>query len=179
MDAVRLIDPCRRGDRQAQEAFYRLLAPMVFGVCRRYLPDVADAEDALIQAMHKALTGLDTLKDERTLLGWIRRIAVNECLMILRKRRLDLQPETELTLPDSGPDAQHRLQAEEVLALLDRLPPGYRTVFNLYVLEGYTHREIGDLLGISLNTSKSQLIQARKRLAEWIITEEKPERHVS
>lgn len=168
MDFTDLIEKCRRGDHQAQAEFYRILAPAILGICRRYLPDHLEAEDAMIQSMYKALTSLDTLRDGRTVHGWIRRIAVNECLMTLRKKKMDYVEDGLERLPADEPDAQDKLQAEEVLALLDHLPLGYRTIFNLYVIEGYTHKEIGDMLGISLNTSKSQLIQARKKLTSWI-----------
>ncbi|MEZ5031659.1 MAG: sigma-70 family RNA polymerase sigma factor [Saprospiraceae bacterium] len=168
MDFPVLIEKCRHGDHQAQSEFYRLLAPAILGVCRRYLPDEHEAEDAMIQSMYKALTSLDTLRDGRTVHGWIRRIAVNECLMTLRRKKMDYREDGLEHVTTDEPDAQDKLQAEEVLALLDQLPLGYRTIFNLYAIEGYTHKEIGDLLGISLNTSKSQLIQARKKLTSWI-----------
>lgn len=168
MDLTDLIEKCRRGDHQAQSEFYGILAPAVLGVCHRYLPDHLEAEDAMIQSMYKALTSLDTLRDSRTVHGWIRRIAVNECLMTLRRKKMDYVEDGLDRLSTEEPDAQEKLQAEEVLALLDHLPLGYRIIFNLYVLEGYTHKEIGELLGISLNTSKSQLIQARKKLTAWI-----------
>ncbi len=180
MDLPVLIDQCRQGNRQAQARFYQEFAPIVLGACRRYLPNDAESEDAMIQSMYKSLTSLDTLRDPRTIHGWIRRIAVNECLMILRKKKLEWSDDLPERMPAPDPDPQERLQAREVLSLLDKLPLGYRTIFNLYVLEGYTHREIGELLNISLNTSKSQLIQARKRLASWIRpNENKPHHEIS
>ncbi|MCF8238408.1 MAG: sigma-70 family RNA polymerase sigma factor [Saprospiraceae bacterium] len=180
MDLPDLIDKCRQGNRQAQATFYQQFAPVVLGACRRYLPADAEAEDAMIQSMFKSLTSLDTLRDPRTIHGWIRRIAVNECLMILRKKKLEWSDELPARMPSPDPDPQDQMQAEEVLSLLKKLPLGYRTIFNLYVLEGYTHKEIGELLDISLNTSKSQLIQARKRLATWISpNENKPQHEIS
>ena len=119
MDFPVLIEKCRHGDHQAQSEFYRLLAPAILGVCRRYLPDEHEAEDAMIQSMYKALTGLDTLRDGRTVQGWIRRIAVNECLMTLRRKKMDYREDGLEHVTTDEPDAQDKLQAEEVLALLD------------------------------------------------------------
>lgn len=177
MDLPDIIDQCRQGNQQAQAQFYQLFAPVVLGVCRRYLADSAEAEDAMIQAMFKSMTSLESMRDHKTIHGWIRRIAANECLMILRKHKLTLSDDLPARMPSPDPDPQARLQADDVLGLLEKLPQGYRTIFNLYVLEGYTHKEIGELLNISLNTSKSQLIQARKRLAEWIQPNTNPHHH--
>lgn len=177
MDLPVIIDQCREGSQQAQAQFYQLFAPVVLGVCRRYLADSAEAEDAMIQAMFKSMTSLESMRDHQTIHGWIRRIAANECLMILRKKKLILSDDLPARMPSPEPDSQARMQAEDVLGLLEKLPQGYRTIFNLYVLEGYTHKEIGELLNISLNTSKSQLIQARKRLAEWIQPNTNPHHH--
>lgn len=142
----------------------------MLGVCRRYLNRLADAEDVLMEALYKVLTRIDQYSGDGSFEGWIRRVVVNECLMFLRKNDVlqnawELPPELD---ESREPGALHRLQADDLLGLLDRLPDGYRTVFNLYVIEGYKHREIAELLGISINTSKSQLILARRRLEELL-----------
>jgi RNA polymerase sigma factor (sigma-70 family) len=160
-----LIEACRRGDRLAQRRFYDRHAPWMLGICRRYLTGVAEAEDAMIRSMHRALTRLGDLREGHSLRAWLRRIAVNECLMDLRSRRLMVPGEEVPESSMTGPDAIDQMAEKDLLSLLEKLAPGYRTIFNLYVLEGYNHREIGELLGISLHTSKSQLAQARKRLA--------------
>lgn len=160
-----LIEACRLGDRAAQRRFYDRHAPWVLGVCRRYLGSLPEAEDAMIRALYRALTRLDDLRDVRQLRPWLRRIAANECLMDLRARRIFTDGESLPEIPDANADAPGQMAARDLLALLDTLPLGYRTIFNLYVIEGYNHREIGELLGISLHTSKSQFAQARKRLA--------------
>jgi len=160
-----LIEACRRGDRLAQRRFYDRYAPWVLGICRRYLSGIAEAEDAMIRSMHRALTRLGDLREGSSLRPWLRRIAVNECLMDLRSRRLLILGEEFPEVSTSSPDAFDQMAEQDLLTLLGKLAPGYRTIFNLYALEGYNHREIGELLGISLHTSKSQLAQARKRLA--------------
>lgn len=161
-----IIEGCKAGQHAAQKRFYDYLAPFVQGVCRRYLVNQAEAEDAMIKALYKALVALPTLQETPNLKAWLRRITVNECLMILRSKKdfLPLEnlfhPEAETT---SVPD---QMEADQIHKLVAELPAGYRAVFNLYVVEGYNHREIGELLGISINTSKSQLIHARRKLAE-------------
>lgn len=142
----------------------------MLGLCTRYV-GVSDAEDVLVDAFFKVFDNLDSYKNEGSFAGWIRRIVVNEALMFLRKRKR--RPHTDeitasLAVKDTRYTAEDLLQAEDILEVLEQLPEGYRTVFNLYVIEGYKHREIADLLGISINTSKSQLILARKRMRELL-----------
>jgi RNA polymerase sigma factor (sigma-70 family) len=163
-----LIEGCQREDRLAQKAFYERFSPAMFGVCRRYISNREDCEDVLVKAMYKALANIDQFKGQGSLEGWLRRIVVNEALMFLRLRRLKFDDELDERELPSRPRAVDQLVAQDILDLLDALPTGYRTVFNLYVLEGYKHREIADLLGISINTSKSQLIFAKKRLQELL-----------
>ncbi len=165
MQERELIDACKRQDRRAQQRLYDQYTPMMFAVCKRYIPKREDAEDVLVEGFFKVFTNIGQFKGEGSFEGWIRRIIVNEALMFLRRRN-QLQYNVEVnewdaTIPAS---VSSDLDAKDILFLLDRLPAGYRTVFNLYVIEGYKHREIADLLGISINTSKSQLILARKRL---------------
>lgn len=160
-----LINACRQRDRRAQQALYDRFAPSMFGVCKRYVKTQEDAEDVLIEAFFKVLTNIDQYKGEGSFEGWIRRIVVNESLMALRKR-VNFSQMLELSDIDVPVNTSvlQELVAQDILNLIDLLPIGYRTVFNLYVMEGYKHREIGQIMGISINTSKSQLILAKKRL---------------
>lgn len=142
----------------------------MLGVCRRYIPDPMEAEDVMVEGFFKVLTKIDSYSGEGSFEGWIRRIMINEALMHLRKnnpfRHVDeINPNIDL---GESPTVLQRLESEEVLALLKELPPGYRAVFNLYVVEGYKHREIADELGISINTSKSQLILAKQRMEDLV-----------
>ena len=170
-----LIHGCSREDRVAQRAFFDRYSPRFFGVCKRYIRQHEDAEDVLIEGLYKALTHINSYKGEGSFEGWVRRIVVNECLMFLRKQHnfnmvaeLD---ERHHTLPDPDATIVEQLAGQDVLALLDKLPTGYRTVFNLYVIEGYKHREIADILHISINTSKSQLILAKDKLRMMLTTD--------
>ncbi len=164
-----LIAACKKEDRRAQKALYERFAPLAFAICKRYLRNREDAEDVLVEALFKVLTNIHQYKGEGSFEGWVRRIVVNEALMFLRKtHNFNLTVELkDIDVPETT-TVVDELAAQDILDLLDRLPTGYRTVFNLYALEGYKHREIAEILGISINTSKSQLILARKRLQELL-----------
>lgn len=169
MTEQELIEACKRQDRRAQKALFDHFSPQMYGVCKRYVRNREDAEDVLVAAMFKVLTNIGQFKGEGSFEGWVRRIVINEALMYLRKR-FDFGRHLEIGDFDRPTRARtvDRLAEQDILSLLDTLPTGYRTVFNLYVLEGYKHREIADILGISINTSKSQLILARKRMKELL-----------
>ena len=164
-----LIQACKEEDRRAQKMLYDRYSPVMFGVCKRYLKTREDAEDVLVEAFFKVLTNIHQYKGAGSFEGWIRRIVVNESLMFIRRRHnFSMTVEINNIDAPAPTKAIGRLAEQEILRLLDQLPTGYRTVFNLYVVEGYKHREIGDMLGISINTSKSQLILARKRMQELL-----------
>jgi len=164
-----IIQGCKQDDPKAQEAFYARFAPKMFGVCRRYIKRYEEAEDLLIEGLFKALDKIHTYSGNGSFEGWIRRIVVNECLMFLRKKTpLSVSIEVHPTDAPTNMNIEDELAAQDILALLDQLPTGYRTVFNLYVIEGYKHREIAEMLKISINTSKSQLILAKKRMRKLL-----------
>lgn len=170
MTEQELIIACQKEDRKAQRALYDRFSPVMFGVVRRYVSVYEDAEDVLAEAFFKVLSNISYYKGEGSFEGWIRRIVVNESLMFLRKNhalRHAVELDQQWDLKDESTIVEE-LAAREILALLEQLPLGYRTVFNLYVLEGFKHREIADALNISINTSKSQLILAKKRLQELL-----------
>ena len=163
-----LIERCQQHDAKAQRFLYEQYAPKMLGVCRRYISSREDAEDVLVEAMFKVFDNIQGFQSAGSFEGWIRRIVVNEALMFLRKKRL-LTVETDGAELNSIEHAtplsiEHELAAKEILQLLERLPTGYRTVFNLFVIEGYKHIEIAEMLNISINTSKSQLILAKERM---------------
>jgi RNA polymerase sigma-70 factor (ECF subfamily) len=160
-----IIELCRKNDRRAQKALFEKYSPKMFGVCKRYVKNREDAEDILIEGMYKVMANIKSFKGNGSFEGWIRRIVVNEALMFLRKKHnFKLTIEISNVEIKTNVSAQDRLQEQDILNLMNKLPTGYRTVFNLYVIEGYKHREIAEMLGISINTSKSQLILAKKRL---------------
>ena len=164
-----LIQACIKKDRRAQKLLWDRHSPKMFGIAKRYVKTPEDAEDILIEAFVKVFKNITSFKGEGSFEGWIRRIVVNECLMFLRKKHnfnmtveiKNIEVKNDITIED-------KLAANDILKMLDALPTGYRTVFNLYVLEGYKHREIAEILGISINTSKSQLILAKKRMQQLL-----------
>ena len=165
--AVRLLN---EQDRAAQKWAYERYSPLMFSVCRRYLSRREDAEEALVSGFYKVFTQIGSYSGAGSFEGWIRRIMVNEALMMLRKNE-PLSFPGEEKMPADDPDhfsIEAELSARDILELIEKLPPGYRTVFNLYVLEGYKHHEIADTLGVSINTSKSQLILAKERLRQLL-----------
>ncbi len=168
MTELELIEGCRRDNRIAQKALFERYSPKFFGVCKRYIKQREDAEDILIEALYKAIANINSYKGEGSFEGWIRRIVVNECLMFLR-RQTNFHLTAELDdrfhgIEDDALNIAEQLAGQDILGLLDKLPTGYRTVFNLYVIEGFKHREIAEQLNISINTSKSQLILAKEKL---------------
>lgn len=164
-----IIQGCKQDDPKAQKAFYDRFSPKMFGVCKRYIKRYDEAEDLLIEGLFKAIDKMNTYSGNGSLEGWVRRIVVNECLMFLRKKTpLSVSIEVHPTDAPTRLNIEDELAAQDILALLDKLPTGYRTVFNLFVIEGYKHREIAEELGISINTSKSQLIGAKKRMRELL-----------
>ncbi len=166
----KLIERCRNNDRLAQKALYERYSAKMFGICRRYVKSIENAEEVLMLAFCKVFRKIDTYTGKGNFEGWIRRIIVNESLMFLRKKyrfndhvEIDKIPVKAVTV-----NIEDELAAQDILNLLAQLPVGYRTVFNLYVVEGYKHREIAEQLGISINTSKSQLILAKKKLRKLV-----------
>ncbi len=161
-----LIADCRKGKASAQRSIYDRLAPKMLGVCLRYIKDREEAEHVMIGGIVKVFEKLDQFKGEGSFEGWVRRIVVNDCLMYIRKNR-NMSLETDIDSVVESPNfgaIDDFLQAEDLMKLIDELPIGYRTVFNLYAIEGYNHAEIAKMLGINENTSKSQLSRARKWL---------------
>jgi len=161
-----IINKCKSQDPEAQKHLYEMYKDTMYAICIRYLKSHQDAEDVFIDAFYKILTKIDMYKGDGSFEGWMRRIMVNESLMFLRKKtNLHLTVEIPDTdIPDTSPNDEDEFTFEEIMSILEELPIGYRTVFNLYVFEDYKHREIGEMLGISINTSKSQLILAKKKV---------------
>lgn len=165
-----LIKGCLKRDPAAQRRLYDTFSSKMYALCCRYVKDSMEAEDVLVTAFTKILEKIDQYKGEGSFEGWIRRVVVNEALTYLRRNR-NMYLETELEAAHYEPDYQtlsDHLEAEDLLAMIGELPSGYRIVFNLYAIDGYSHKEIADQLGISENTSKSQLSRARTHLQKLL-----------
>jgi RNA polymerase sigma factor (sigma-70 family) len=170
-----LILACTQEEPRAQKLLYTRYAPVLYGVARRYMGNREEAEDVLLTAFYKIFAHIGKYEGNGSFEGWLKRIVANESLMVLRKRRLLTFGEEKLDLAIADHfDIHAQLSADDIMQLIDLLPTGYRTVFNMYVLDDMSHQEIADALQISVNTSKSQLMMARHRLQEWIIKREKP-----
>ncbi|GAB3772553.1 sigma-70 family RNA polymerase sigma factor [Spirosoma horti] len=168
-----LVEQCQQGNAFAQKRLFDQFANRLFRVSLRYVRHEPEAEEVLMNGFLKAFRGIGdfSYRDDNGLEAWLRRIVVNEALQFLRANkhlplfRADEETESQ---PDPAPLPDAGLDAERIYALIRELPTGYRTVFNLYAIEGYTHREIADQLRISENTSKSQLSKARALLQTWL-----------
>jgi RNA polymerase sigma factor (sigma-70 family) len=175
MDHTTAIDRCKKGDPAAQRhLFDEYAAPMML-VCRRYVKRAEDAEEMLLNGFFKFFQQIDRFQDAGagSIAPWLRKIMVNECLMFLRSHHhLQMAPEVTEEMMAIDEEAIQKLSADEIYQYIIQLPVGYRTVFNLYVMEEMTHREIADVLGISEGTSKSQLSKARGLLQKIIRTNE-------
>lgn len=161
---LQLIESCIKGDRASQKALYDRLSPRMFPLCMRYVGDRAVAEDVLQEGFITLFTRLDNYRGDGSFEGWARRIFVTTALMSLRKKDalkmsedLDSARKMKADIPSQGQDIGYK----ELMKLVMELPPGFRTVFNMYAIEGYSHKEIGDMLGISETTSRTQLSRAR------------------
>ena len=169
MTLENLISGCKENDRKAQNALYQRYAKPMFGLCKRYIKDKGEAEEVMINGFYKVFMKIDQFSAQGSFEGWMKRIIINEALMYLRRYNMNLSVElNENSGKEKVLSADANIREEDILKLLDSLPIGYRTVFNLYAIEGYKHQEISEKLGISINTSKSQLLKARKKLKELL-----------
>ena len=171
MDYIKLVKDCLQQKSIAQQQLYEHFAPIMLGVCFRYTKSINDAEDVLQEGFIKVFRFLETYRSEGELGAWIRRIMVTTALNYLKKSkhyRDELMFEDMPLHPISDDNPEVQLDARQLGDLIRQLPTGYQTVFNLYAIEGYSHAEIGVLLGISAGTSKSQYARSRYLLIEWI-----------
>lgn len=167
-----LLQGCLSGNRRMQEELYRRFSPRMYAVCLRYAGKAEEAEDILQEGFIKVFRKMDSYRGDGSFEGWMRRIFVNTAIEHFRRKRY-LMPVTEReenTIEGKYTSVLDDLGAKDILALVQELSPGYRTVFNMYVVEGYTHREIADMLGISEGTSKSQLSRAKVILQDMVRT---------
>ncbi|KGL63324.1 RNA polymerase ECF-type sigma factor [Polaribacter sp. Hel1_85] len=153
-------------NREAQQQLFEQHSPKMLGVCRQYVKDMHHAEDLMLQGFLKVFTNLHMFKHEGSFEGWIRRIMVNTCISYLRKKNLVDLSDEDFVFNDAATESLENTTVEDIQKLIDKLPEGYKMVFNLFAIEGYKHSEIAEQLNISVSTSKSQLFKARKLLQE-------------
>lgn len=171
VDQQKLVKDCLRHHAAAQKQLYDLFAASMLGVCYRYTKSMHDAEEVLQQGFIKVFGHLHQYKAEGELGAWIRRIMVNTAINYLKRKpqyQLDLSFEDSHLHPVTQAEPEWKLDMKDLLALVRQLPPGYQAIFNLHAVEGYTHVEIGKILGISEGTSRSQYSRARALLISWM-----------
>ena len=167
-----LLSGCIREDRIYQKRLYETYYGRMMSVCMRYTNDREEALDVLHEGFMKVYRNIKHYKPKHSLESWIRRIMINTAIDHYRKNKkyrnqVDIEYASAHS-DDDGSGALSSMSVEEILKLVQQLPPSYRTVFNLYVIEGFNHREIGEKLGISEGTSKSNLAKARGKLQKMI-----------
>lgn len=161
-----LVQRCLSQDSQAQKELYTRYSSVLYAICLRYSRNTENAKDLLQESFIKVFDGLKYFRFEGSFEGWAKRVAVNTCLDFNKKLKNEPFNEdlTEHVQIGENEKITNKLQAQDLIALLQKLPTGYRTVFNLYAIEGFSHLDIAKNLGISESTSKTQLFKARKML---------------
>ncbi len=166
-----LIERCLNGKKAAQRSLYDLYLGQLMTVCRRYARDDMEAEDFLQEGFIKVFKNLKNFRGEGSLYGWIKTIMVHTALRQIKKR-MSFEDAADVYYLSSDPSVLSKLNAEDIIQTIQQLPEGYKMIFNLYHIEGYSHKEIGELLQIGESTSRSQLSKARKILKAQITDQE-------
>ena len=171
MSDSELVSECLKGKSSAQRTLFQLHSGKMLAVSLRYMGSTMEAEEVLQESFIKVFEKLKQWKGDGPLGGWIRIIVVNTALTRIKnnkKFRLDKNIDDAVSLSDNGEDQLEALQAEDLMKLIAQMPDGYKTVFNLFVVEGYGHKEIADLMGISESTSKTQFLKGKNWLVKRI-----------
>lgn len=168
-ESIKLVKSCIKGDNKSQKQLYEQYKNMMYGVCLRYSSCRDEANDFLQDGFIKVFAELKSYKPIAPLGAWMRKVQVNVCLMNLRKKKMQfIELENISDSYTAQQDIFSELGEKELIRMIQKLPDGYRTVFNLYIIEGYSHSEIAKMLDISEGTSKSQLSRARAILQKMI-----------
>ncbi|TGV04260.1 RNA polymerase sigma factor [Flavivirga rizhaonensis] len=168
-DESSLIKKAIKNNREAQHVLFEIHAPKMLSVCRYYIKDLQQAEEAMLNGFFKVFSNLKSFKSEGSFEGWIRRIMVRESISFLRqKKQIEFSVEDFEYNNDYTNNISTDIEVAEIQQLIDALPEGYKMVFVMYAIEGYKHYEIAEMLNITEGTSKSQLFKARKLLQESI-----------
>ena len=171
MTEFEIIEGCKNKDPRSQRALFDRFAGKMMGVCLRYANDASEAEDMLQDAFLRIFQHIDQFKFEGAFEGWVRRVVVNAAIRTIEKKKIQYKEleENMYDVPRVEATAYNHLNQEELMKLINQLPDGYRIVFNLSAIEGYSHEEIGAMLNIQPGTSRSQLVKARKMLQYQIL----------
>ena len=175
-----LIQGCIRRDRVAQKNLFDAFSPKMYPLCIRYVKNPVDAEDVLVTSFTNILERIHQFRGEGSLEGWIKKVVINEAISFLRKKKhlyimIELKEAESLS---SYKEIEDHLVEEDLIKMIQELPPGYQAVFNLYAIDGYSHKEIAEQLNISENTSKSQLSRARVYLQKLLAERDISRNHI-
>jgi RNA polymerase sigma factor (sigma-70 family) len=172
-----LLTRCKAGERKAQEMLYKQFASKMLGVCMRYATDKMEAEDMLQNGFIKMFKKLEDYRGDGSFEGWVRRIMVHSSIEYYRKHhKMVVMDVTEIgNEPSVNPTAMANMGVKDLMGIIQQLSPGYKMVFNLYAIEGYSHKEIADMVGITEGASKSQLSRARTILKDMVLKMENKE----
>lgn len=172
-----LIKKCKKNERTAMAELFSILAPKLKGICYRYCGNTFDAEDLLQESFIIIFTKIGSYRDEGSFEGWAKRIAVNTSLNWLKKNKVILQMQELNSKIESEEDVEEdnivEMYSEELMTHIAGLPDGYRTILNLFAIEGLSHKEIAEQLGINESTSRSQYARAKKALQHLFMKEKR------
>lgn len=175
-----IIERCKKNDSKAQEFLFNTYSKVLLGICCRYIKDRDDAEDVLQDSFIKIFLNLNQFKNDGSFEGWMKRITVNTSLHFIKeKQKVKFETADNLYVVDENENEEEidaDIKAEYILECLNQLPTGYRTIFNLHLVEGFSHKEIAEKLGIKESTSRSQFTKARRFLIELITKKEETKR---
>jgi len=171
-----VVESCMKGDVRAQYQLYTLYSKAMYNICYRMTNQKEEAEDMLQESFSYAFSKLGSFRFESSFGAWLKRIVVNTCINHLKKKRVDLVYTEHQSDPISADESvdygEIRFQVKRVMKALEKLPEGYRIVFSLYLLEGYDHKEIAEILGVTESTSKSQFLRAKQKIKEILMSYE-------
>ena len=171
-----VIESCKKGDVRAQYQLYSLYSKAMYNICYRMTNRQEEAEDLLQESFTYAFSKLGSFRYESSFGAWLKRIVVNTCINHLKKRRVDLVYTEQQNDPIPDDDfvdyGEIKFKVDNVMKAMEQLPEGYRVVFSLYLLEGYDHKEIAEILGVTESTSKSQFLRAKQKIKEMLMSHE-------
>ena len=174
MDELQILAGCKEQKREAQKMLYEKYSRKMYSICLRYSSDTDTAQDLLQDGFMKVFASIDSFQARGSFEGWIKRVFINLALENLRKKKSIIQTSDDVqNIPDVVDDSteeeeMYKISENELLKMIQDLPRGYSTVFNLYAIEDYSHKEIAEMLGISEGTSRSQYVRARQILQEKV-----------
>lgn len=173
MNEQQIISGCKEQNRGAQKALYENYARIMYGICLRYCSDADAAQDLLQDGFIKIFANIHTFQNKGSFEGWMKRVFINQALENIRKDKKLIQTTDDIqnyadTVDTSTEEEMYKIPESVLLNMIQELPKGYATVFNLYAIEDYSHKEIAEMLGINESTSRSQYVRARQLLQEKV-----------